>query len=265
MKSNRIQELKRLLLNKKHVTNTELCRMFNVSIETVRRDLNLLEKEGFLRKVYGGAKLVDNPIHATDPEKWDTRIGQNEENKRSVAMRVAELIPDGCTVYLDIGTSIFEMLPALKKKQNLTVLTNSLRNASELGVCENLTVYCIGGVIRTDRLVSSGFFASDFLTYFSHIDYAIISCDGFSPEKGTTEYSIELAMLKKTVVEKSNYVIVALDHTKFGIPASCQCCAVEKINALVTDEMPMPADVATLREKGVKLVVSEAGSVEEKG
>ena len=256
MKSNRIQELKRLLLNQKQVSNTELCQLFNVSIETVRRDLNLLEKEGFLRKVYGGARLVDNTIGASDLEKWDTRIEQNEENKRSVAMRIAEMIPDGCSVFLDIGTSIFELLPALKKKQNLTVLTNSLRNASELGVCENLTVYCMGGVIKTDTLVSSGFFATEFLSYFNHIDYAVISCDGFSPAKGTTEPSIELSMLKKAVVEKSDCVIAAVDHTKFRIPGACLCCPVEKIDTLVTDEFPSEADIATLREKGVELVVA---------
>ena len=84
MKNTRIQEMKRLFLSRKQVLNTELCDTFGVSIETVRRDLNLLEKEGFIQKVYGGARLVENPNIPATIEAWDTRLKKNEVFKRAL-------------------------------------------------------------------------------------------------------------------------------------------------------------------------------------
>ena len=126
--------MKKLFLSKKQLLNKELCDTFGVSIETVRRDLNILEQEGFIQKVYGGARLVENTSIPATIEDWDTRLKKNELFKKSIAERVATLIPDGCTVFLDTGTSVFEVLPLLQEKKNLTVLTNSLRIAC-FGVC----------------------------------------------------------------------------------------------------------------------------------
>jgi len=147
LKNTRIQEMKKLFLNKKQLLNKELCDIFGVSIETVRRDLNILEQEGFIQKVYGGARLLENPSIPATIEAWDTRLKKNELFKKSIAERVATLIPDGCTVFLDTGTSVFEVLPLLQEKKNLTVLTNSLRIAMELGLCDSFSVYNIGGLV----------------------------------------------------------------------------------------------------------------------
>lgn len=256
MKADRLQDVKRLFLKKKKVTNTELCQTFGISIETVRRDLNILEKEGFLRKIYGGAQLVEQIDSRAPVERWDARIDKNELVKRSIAGMAASMIPEGSTVFLDAGTSIFEVVPFLIKKSNLTILTNSLRVASELGMCEHMMVYCIGGLIKPDNLTCSGFFASELLSYFYHIDYALISCDGLIPEKGTTEYSIELSMLKKNVLDKADHIIVVADHTKFGISGSCLCCPAERIDTLVTDELAPAASLVALREKGVDVAIA---------
>ena len=260
MKATRLQDIKRLLLKQKKVTNAELCETFRISIETARRDLNILEKEGFLRKVYGGARLVEPRDLPVSVESWDARIDKNELDKRNIASTAASIIPDGSTVFLDSGTSIFEAVPFLKKKSNLTILTNSLRVASELGMCDHITVYCVGGLIKTDTLTSTGFFASEVLSYFYHIDYALISCDGFIPEKGTTEYSIELSMLKKNVLDKANRIIAVVDHTKFGISGSCLCCPIERIDTVITDEFtPQPA-LNILRERNAQVMIAKPGN-----
>ncbi len=259
MKATRLQDVKRLFLKKKKVSNAELCKTFGISIETVRRDLNLLEKEGFLRKVYGGACLVEQRDLPVSVESWESRIDKNEFDKRNIAGTAAAMIPDGSTVFLDSGTSIYEVVPFLKKKSNLTILTNSLRVASELGMCDHITVYCVGGLIKTDTLTSTGFFASEVLSYFYHIDYALISCDGFIPDRGTTEYSIELSMLKKNVLDKADRIIAMVDHTKFGISGSCLCCPVERIDVLITDEFAPQAAMNLLRERNTQVTIARPG------
>lgn len=259
MKNTRMQELKRLFLNRKQLLNKELCEIFGVSIETVRRDLNILEEEGFIQKVYGGARLVENPNIPATIEAWDTRLKKNEVFKKSIAERVATLIPDGCTVFLDTGTSVFEVLPLLQEKKNLTVLTNSLRIASELGLCDGFSVYNIGGLVKRETLTSIGLFAKDFLASFYRIDFAILSCDGFVPERGTTEYSIEIAEFKQLVIDKAAHVIAVADHTKFGIAGSCVCCPIEKIGTLVTDSL-VPVDaLGHLANYGVQVIQTSSG------
>ena len=261
MKNSRIQEMKKLFLNKKQLLNKDLCDIFGVSIETVRRDLNILEQEGFIQKIYGGARLIENTSIPDNIEAWDTRLKKNELFKKSIAERVATLIPDGCTVFLDTGTSVFEVLPLLKDKKNLTVLTNSLRIATEMAQCDSFSVYNIGGLVKRETLTSVGLFAKEFLASFYRIDFAVLSCDGFLPERGTTEYSSEIAEFKQLIMDKTSHIIALADHTKFGITGSCICCPVEKIGTLVTDSLvPAPA-VAKLNERGVRVVQASASEL----
>ena len=256
MRGQRIQEIKKLFLSKKQILNTELCETFGISIETVRRDLNVLEREGFIRKIYGGARLAENSRIPDSIEKWDVRIDKNELAKKCIAAKTAELIGDDCTVFLDSGTSIFEVASFLKNRKNLTVLTNSVRIAQELGMCSDIQVYFIGGIIKTDVLASSGFFATEFLSYFYHIDFAVISCDGFIPNKGSMELSLELAVLKKSVLEKTDSIILPVDHSKIDVSGNCLVCDVARINTLVTDSLAPQQAIETLQELGVQVIVA---------
>lgn len=256
MRHDRIQQIKKILLSKKKITNTEICKIFNVSIETVRRDLNSLEKEGVIKKVYGGAVLADDSLLPDAIERWDVRSLENLMGKRAIAKKVAELIPDNCTVMLDTGTTLFEVACQLKNHKNLTVITNSLRIAAELGMCENLTVYSVGGIVKVDTLVTLGFLASEFLSYFSHFDIAVISGDGFIPREGSMEYTTDMAMLKRGVLDKADKVIAAIDHTKIGVPANFINCPTRRIDIFVTDKNEPREDIAYLREQGVNVVIA---------
>lgn len=258
MKADRIKAIKELLLSNRKVLNTELCDRFKVSIETVRRDLKQLERQGIIRRVYGGAVLTENSAFPDTIDKWQVRSMENISEKRTIASQTAQLIPDNCTVLLDSGTSAFEIACLLKGRQNLTVITYSLRIATELGMCPNLTVYCVGGIIKVDALVTTGFLAAEFLSYFSHLDYAVISGDGFIPAVGTTEYAVEMAMLKRNIIPKADRVLLAIDHTKFGIAANCVTCETSKIHTVITDRDAPGDAVAYLRSMGVDVLVADS-------
>lgn len=253
----RIQEERKFFLTRKHVTNVELCEYFGVSIETVRRDLNLLEKEGYIRKVYGGACIVENSQTPIPIDRWAVRMKKYSASKHAMAKEVARYITDGSTIFLDSGTTVYHVASYLADKKDITILTNSIRVAEVLGMNKNFQVYFIGGIIKTDILASSGVFATEFLSHFYHIDCAVISCDGFIPDKGTTEHSIELSVLKKVIIEKTEQIIVVADNSKIGIAGSCLCCPINKIKIAVVDSETDEDHINTMRMFGLEVVVAD--------
>lgn len=259
MKMQRIQEMKKLFISKQNITNKELCDTFGISIETVRRDLNYLESEGFIRKVYGGASLAESSQAVIPVDEWEIRMNTNSASKLKIAERAVELIPEGSTIFLDSGTSVYEVSTFLASRTNITVLTNSIRIAEVLGMNQKIMVYFIGGVIKADTLASVGIFATEFLSNFYHLDYAVISCDGLVPDMGTTEQSLELAILKKQIISKTGKIILVADHSKIGARGSCLCCPIDKIDTLVTDETTSEEDLEALRKNNINIII--AGSV----
>ena len=257
MKMQRLQEMKKLFISKKRITNKELCETFGISIETARRDLNYLESEGFIRKVYGGAALAESSPSKVTIDAWDVRMNTNSIAKMKVAERAAELIPDGSTVYLDSGTSVYDVATFLASRSNLTILTNSIRIAEILGMNPKITVYSIGGMIKPDLLASIGIFATEFLDNFYHLDYAILSCDGFAPELGTTEQSVDISVVKKQIISKTEKIVMVVDHSKFGVSGNCMCCPVDKIDTVITDEATPEAVIAKLRKNNVNVLIAD--------
>ena len=243
----------------KHVNNNELAEMFGVSLATIRRDLDQLEAEGTIRRIYGGAEIIDNvnqqkPVE--DVPLWSYRQDTSPAEKKAIARKVVEHIPDACTVFIDSGTTAYEVAKLLVQRKDLTILTNSLRTAVMLGTYPDLQAYCIGGIIKYDMLATAGILASEALAFFPSIDVCILSADGFIPSWGIRECSMETAMLKKTVVDRSKIVIAALDHAKFYASASAPICQTNQLNVIVTDPAAPPEAISYLRKNGIEVVIA---------
>lgn len=259
MKQDRLTQIKHLLMRDKRVDNNDLAKMFGVSIATVRRDLDQLEADGSIRRIYGGAEIVDSialPKVMEEVPLWQIREDASQKEKCAIAKRVVEKIPDACTVFIDSGTTAYEVAKLLVHRKDLTILTNSLRVATLLGTYPNLQAYCIGGIIKYDMLATAGILASECLAFFPSIDVCVFSADGFIPSWGIREYSMETAMLKKAVADQSKIVIAALDHSKFNIAASAPICRTSQINIIVTDPAAPATDIAYLRNNGVEVVIA---------
>ena len=210
------------LLNKNRVVKVQdLMATFNVSIETVRRDLDFLESQGFLRKVYGGAviskKLAEEP-------SYSVREVAHLEEKRQIGVKCAELVEDGETLIIDLGTTTLEVAKNLKQKKNLTVITNAINIALELINVKDFRVFLAGGRLRYGDLSCSGFLTSDFLKQFN-VDKAIIGVGGITLKDGT----------RRLMIEQSNNVIAVTDYSKFGVKAFTKVCDLSDIDVLVTD------------------------------
>ncbi|MBR4120240.1 MAG: DeoR/GlpR transcriptional regulator, partial [Spirochaetales bacterium] len=97
---------------------------------------------------------------------------------------------------------------------------------------------------------------TEFLTNFYHLDYAVISCDGLIPDQGTTEQSLELAILKKQIISKTGKIILVADHSKIGVTGSCFCCQIDKIDTLVTDEIVSEENLEALRKNNINIIIA---------
>ena len=141
MKSNRLVQIKQILLREGKIVNTDLCERFGISMATARRDLDILESEGIIHRVYGGAVPAQTDREDPSIPRWERRRQEGLTQKESIALRAVEMIPDNCTIYLDSGTTLYEVAKCLVGRSNLTVITNSLRIASLLGMEKGLLLY----------------------------------------------------------------------------------------------------------------------------
>ncbi len=264
MKQDRLTQIKHLLMRDQQVINTELCEIFGVSIATIRRDLDQLEAEGIITRIYGGARLAISPsapqAEAQIPS-WSSRIASNVQEKRAIAQKIADLIPHNCTLYIDSGTTLYEIALLLTHRTDITIITNSLHTAVMLGAYPNLQVYCIGGNVKHDMAATVGVIASGTLSLFPNIDLCILSADSFDVNLGPREFLTETAILKKAIMSRSMKTIAALDHTKFFVSAPSSICRTQDLDIIVTDSNTPPAAVEQLRQMGVQVIVADTADL----
>ena len=208
-------------------------------------------------RIYGGAVPAQTDDEDKEIPQWERRRQEGLSEKEAIALRAVERIPDNCTVYLDSGTTLYEVAKCLVGRKNLTVITNSLRISSLLGMQKDLQVYCIGGQVKVDMLVTLGMLANESISLFPHVDIAVFSADGFLPNRGLMEYSMEVALLKKSILSKTVELIAVLDSSKIGKSANVTTCAVSEIHTLITDASAPKNVLDAIREQNVRVIIAE--------
>ncbi|MEN8904427.1 MAG: DeoR/GlpR family DNA-binding transcription regulator [Clostridiales bacterium] len=220
------------ILNKnKSILVNEVATMFEVTEETIRRDLKFLEKQGDLIRTHGGAVLPDD---IKEEISIKIREGINSDGKNLIAKNAAKLVNDGDIIILDASTSALYMTKYLKDKTGLTVITNAARIAIELADCNNIKVISTGGILRAKSLSFVGRVAENALKGY-YANKMFFSCKGFSPKKGLTDSSEEEAGIRKLMIERSEKVIFLCDHTKFDKMGYVNTTDISKINKIISD------------------------------
>ncbi|MBQ3663255.1 MAG: DeoR/GlpR transcriptional regulator [Clostridia bacterium] len=254
MKHDRQRLMKQLIHDKKTVTVQALQDQFDVSLETIRRDLRDLEEEGILTRVYGGAVLADHSVMPNNIESWEYRAGRYAERKALIAEEMLRYIPDNSTIALDSGTTMFIFAKLLKRKQNLTIITNDLHTADTLCSETDHEVLFVGGVMQRTEKITAGYYSLDFLKYFAHIDITVLNADGFDPKLGISDYNIDMGSLKMELVKRSEKVFAMFDSSKFITKAPYHVCPTERIDLLITDDKASEEDIREIRRQGVKTI-----------
>ncbi len=235
------------------VTVGELARRFRVSEETVRRDLEELEKQGLARRVHGGA-MTEGKTRLETP--YDTRRRTNVASKQLIARLASELVRDGEYIMMDESSTSFYLATQLKGLKNLTVITNSIEIIGEISHVEGWTVMCTGGVKRFSAPSFAGHVAESMVSGY-HVDKAIISCDSVSREAGFTDRHEDTALIKRAMMRSARQVVLLCDHTKLDRTAFARIGSLNEIDYFVTDA-PLDAQWReTLLARGVKLICPE--------
>jgi len=229
----------------------DLAETFEVSDETIRRDLKYLESRKLLVRLHGEAMI--NSAHIRELE-YQARSGENHYLKYEAGQLAKDLIHDGDSIAISNGTSTYEIAKAITEKQNLTVITNSILIAGELLENDSNQIIVIGGKLRKQGMGTSGSISSKFLSNF-RVDYGIISVGGISLEQGVTDFTLEEAMLFRTILSIAKKKIVVADSTKFGKSGLCKVCEVEEIDILLSDSELSSGLIKQYREIGIDVIV----------
>lgn len=245
----RRRKILELLQENQKVHVTQLSEIFNVTPETIRRDLNRLEQKGFLQRTYGGG-IVFDPVKADIP--FSGRTTANLEQKQQIAQKAASLIKDGYSIMADSSTTVLAAINLLQSRDKLTVITNSIKLLNDFAD-SSFSLVGTGGNLRAHSFALVGPAACQSLEAF-HVDVALISCKGLNMETGVTESNEPEAYVKRMMAKRARTTILLADHRKFNQTAFFKTLDFNQIDCVVTDCDPKGNWVDFFAEKGVEFI-----------
>lgn len=242
--------IKSELMKNKKVFVAKLAVRFQVTEETIRRDLEKLEREGFCTRIYGGAFLNS---HTNEEISYKTRHTLNLEEKQYIAKRVSHLIKDGDSLVVDASSTGLAAIHELyKQNKKLTILTNSIE-ALRLGSTNDQRIISTGGSLRPFSFSLVGSCAIETLRKYN-VDTAILGCKGLAIRQGITESNSFDTDVKRVMIEQASKVIFVADHDKFDQIALMNLLPLEKVDYLVTDRKPNEEWLDFTREHQIELI-----------
>lgn len=232
----------------------EIQEKFNISVDSARRDLRILEDKGLLKRTHGGAIPLP-PAGIIPPRIRDMANLNNGLNYDLIAERAAKLIKENDIVYLTSGSLGFIMLKYMPKDINYTIVVNSPTLADQLKYWNNINVYIVGGKIRqnaTATLVDN--FAINFVENIS-FDISFITGAGVDSEFGFSNSTPETAAFQQAVIKNTRKNILLLPSSKIGFKAFIKVCDINKFDILITDWDASEEHLSKFEETGVSIIV----------
>lgn len=227
----RRNKIKEILMKNKSVKVSDLCEMFQVSDETIRRDLEVLEKQGFIERNYGGGVLKKNVI--VPPLLF--RMEENIEDKEKIANKALEEIKEGMSIFLDAGSTTYQLARSINNMglKNITVVTNGLNIAAELASNTGINLHVTGGNLKNANYSLVGPDTVEYVRRYN-LDTAFLAAAGVSLEKGFTTSDIYEAEIKRSMLASAKYSVVVVDSSKFGKDAMVSFCNINDIDKVIT-------------------------------
>ncbi len=233
------------------VSVSRLSEEMGVTEETVRRDLEKLEKQELLRRTHGGALPIDDSSNELSLNK---RKSTNVEAKQALAKIAADMVATGDTIFLDASTTTFYMAQEIKRmKQAVTVITNSLRVISELSDCESVKLIGIGGLVGSNQSFV-GRFAENCIEKNYFANKMFFSGKGIVRNSGVLESNEQECAIKQQMIKNSTKHYFICDKSKIGRIGFIKLADIEKLDGIITDAKIDKEWKAELDEAGVELI-----------
>jgi DeoR family fructose operon transcriptional repressor len=228
----------------------ELIKLLGVSRETVRRDLQVLEEQGVIKKIHGGAVLS----RVSEEPSYSIRTISHVEEKLRIGQAAFALIEDGDTIFIDSGTTTHQFASLLQPNQHLTIFTNSLTIATVLAE-HGLPVYILGELLRPGEMSLSGAMAQA-AAEMIHVDKAFIGVGGTSLQHGVTDFHREDVALRRTRIRQAVKVYILADSSKFGVTAQASLVPVHEVDAIISDSKLDEAALQALQAQGMRIILA---------
>lgn len=248
----RYAAITRLVNDRGSIRVSELSSLCQVTEETIRRDLDRLEKEGKLRRSHGGAvriKLIEEHIETPYSEREVTRMGE----KRRIALEALKFIEPHERILLDASTTAWYTARSLPNIP-LTVLTNSIRVVTELSSKKHIEVIAAGGQLLPESMSFVGPLAERSLETY-HVDKLFLSCQGVHLERGISEMNELQARVKQRMIGMSDQVFLLADSSKFGVQALTHVAGLDRVQQIITSH-DLPEEISrTLVERSIHVTL----------
>ena len=250
----RQQAIAELVMSRGRASVADLAQTYDVTTETVRRDLAALDRTGILRRVHGGAVPV-RALHVVEPgvmERETTRA----DHKDAIARAALEFLPiSGGSVLLDAGTTTGRVAAMLPTDRNLVVVTNSVPIAARMAAMPTVSLQLLGGRVRGLTQAAVGEPTLRLLDTL-RVDVAFIGTNGISVEHGLSTPDSDEAAVKRAMVRAAGYVVVVADSSKVGREDLLSFAPIDRVDVLITDAELADADRAQLADRGVEVVIA---------
>ena len=248
--NSRLNDILELARRQGKVSTDSLARAFGVTVQTARRDLTALCDEGHLARVYGGAVLPSG----TRNLGHDDRKVLHSEGKERMAAAVARRIPDGASVFLDIGTTLEAVARRLTGHRNLMVITNNLHAGNALADAPGVDLILTGGLLRSADGGLVGETTAEFVRQFRP-DYALLGASALSPDGDALDYDFR-EVRAQTVMDLARRSWLMADHSKFARSAPVRIGRIADFDSFVTDVSLPPALADALGMEGCEVIVT---------
>lgn len=252
MKADRIQEMERYVLQRGAATMEELRVHFDISMNTVRRDVAELLRRGTVDKVYGG--VCARPTeHALTP--YEVRRRGSESAKAAIGRRAAQMVHDGDIIFIDSGTTTLQMIDCLAERRDLTIITNNLEAIIRALPHENINIIALPGQVRRKTHSLTGDDAVRYLKRFN-IRTAFMAATGVS-SYGVTNSSPMEYEIKKCAVESAENKVLLIAQPKFGVTGLMTFARLSDFDAVVTDALPGREYCTLIEDSGAQLITAD--------
>lgn len=235
IQSGRRDKIIEIINKEKNISVKQLSEKLGFAESTIRSDLNILDKQGLIKRIHGGAASTEK-TDEFDFKKFENRLNTEREEKIKIAHKAIKYINNDEVLILDASTTCYELAQLLANTDfRLTILTNGIKVAEVLKNNPNISSILIGGTLARNSYAIEGNFGVEILDKFN-IHKTFISAHAINPENGMTDFNVYEVQLKQKFIEKSDQIYALIDSTKFDRKSASTICSLSNIDLLITDD-----------------------------
>lgn len=234
----------------------DLAARFGLTTQTIRQDLRDLDERGLLKRTHGGARRLASVVG----RNYADRRGFRGTEKRAIGETAAALIPNDCSLILNIGTTTEQVARALIGHQDLMVISNNINIITALSGANDKDLVLVGGKVRQSDGAVVGEDAVEFISRYK-VDYAVIGASSLDADGAVLDFDAREVSVARAILKNARTRILVADATKFAVNAPVRICSVADVDYVVTDAAP-PRDFAAAANAGqTKIVIAESEGV----